>query len=75
MAHEKRITHAKRIHLLLRLLGKDKSVCDDCISEVISITRQQVYSECDLLGRKEEIQRRRELCDGCGKTKFVNGCN
>jgi len=58
---------------ILSLLRKGKSLCDDRISTVTSITpRQQVNQICRRLAESGQIQRRHQLCGRCGKGKLVN---
>lgn len=59
--------------IILSLLRRGKSLCDDCISTVTSITpRQQVNQICRRLSESGQIRRQHQLCNRCGKGKLVN---
>ena len=61
-----------RDKILASLRAKDR-LCDDCLSELTGVRpRQAVNAECRVLSSLKLIQRIREDCARCGRTKIVN---
>jgi len=53
--------------------SRQAELCDDCISELLALSRRQAVNiSCNSLARKKQISRSKKQCQGCKRIKLVN---